>query len=52
MRDVIDTREAIRLWLIWRNWREVACRLIRKNGQTYTADAVSKAVWQYYRGMR
>lgn len=50
MRDVIDTREALRLWLIWRNWREVACRLIRENGQTYTTDAVQKAVWRYYRG--
>lgn len=50
MRDRIDTREALRLWLIWRNWREVACRLIRRNGQTYTHDAVAKAVWRYYRG--
>lgn len=50
MRDRIDTREALRLWLIWRNWREVACRMCRDNGQTYTADAVQKAVWRYYRG--
>lgn len=52
MRDCIDTREALRLWLIWRNWREVAERLIRPNGQAYTADSVQKAVWQYYRGLR
>lgn len=52
MRDCIDTREALRLWLIWRNWRQVAHRLVRPNGQNYTADAVQKAVWQYYRGER
>lgn len=51
MRDRIDTREALRLWLIWRNWREVACRLIRPSGQTYTTTAVSAAVWRYYRGL-
>lgn len=51
MRDKIDTREALRLWLIWRNWREVAYRLIRPSGQTYTTDAVQKAVWRYYRGL-
>lgn len=50
MRDRIDTREALRLWLIWRNWREVASRMIRPNGQTYTFDAVAAAVWRYYRG--
>jgi hypothetical protein len=52
MRDSIDTREALRLWLIWRNWREVACRLIRPSGQTYTAEAARKAVWEYHRGQR
>lgn len=52
MRDRIDTREALRLWLIWRNWREVASRMCRESGQAYTFDAVQKAVWQYYRGQR
>jgi hypothetical protein len=52
MRDRIDTREALRLWLIWRNWRKVASRMARPNGQTYTPDAVQRAVWQYYRGQR
>lgn len=52
MRGRIDTREALRLWLIWRNWREVASRMSRDNGMTYTFDAVQKAVWQYYRGQR
>lgn len=51
MRERIDTREALRLWLIWRNWREVAARLIRSNGQAFTTDAVQKAVWRYYRGL-
>lgn len=50
MRDRIDTREALRLWLIWRNWREVASRMIRPSGQTYTTDAVQKAVRRYHRG--
>ncbi len=49
-RDRIDTREALRLWLIWRNWREVASRMVRENGQAYTTDAVQAAVWRYYRG--
>ena len=52
MRDRIDTREALRLWLIWRNWREVACRMIRPSGQVYTAEAARKAVWEYHRGLR
>ena len=52
MRDRIDTREALRLWLIWRNWREVACRLIRASGQIYTTEATRKAVWEYHRGER
>jgi hypothetical protein len=52
VRDTIDTREALRLWLIWRNWREVAIRMCRDNGQAYTAEATRKAVWQYHRGER
>ena len=52
MRDRIDTREALRLWLIWRNWREVACRLVRPNGQNYTHDAVQKAVRRSDRGQQ
>lgn len=50
MREQIDTREALRLWLIWRNWRKVAYRLTRRSGQAFTTDAVQKAVWRYYRG--
>lgn len=44
MRDRINVDEALRLWRVWQNWREVAVRLVRPNGQPYTFDAVAKAV--------
>lgn len=47
MRDRIDVREALRLWWVWRNWREVAARLVRPNGMKYTHDAVSRAVRRF-----
>lgn len=44
MRDRIDVQEAIRLWQVWRNWREVAARMVRPNGMKYAHDAVARAV--------
>jgi hypothetical protein len=44
MRDQIDIIEALRLYRVWRNWREVSSRMIRENGMRYTTDAVQKAV--------
>jgi len=44
MRDRIDIQEAIRLYHVWRNWREVAKRMIRANGMAYNACAVFNAV--------
>jgi hypothetical protein len=35
----IDVNEALRLYHVWRNWREVANRLIRPNGQRLS-DAI------------
>lgn len=40
----IDVREALRLYHVWRNWREVARRMIRENGMQFTTDAVFRAV--------
>lgn len=47
MREQIDIPEAIRLYNVWRNWREVAARMIRKNGMRFAHDAVQRAVRQY-----
>jgi hypothetical protein len=44
MRERIDIIEAIRLYHIWRNWREVALRLPRKTRTPFVADAVQAAV--------
>lgn len=44
MHDRIDITEALRLYRVWRNWREVAARLVRQNGQPYCTDAVQAAV--------
>jgi hypothetical protein len=51
MRDRIDTSEALRLYHIWRCWREVAARMIRKNGMKFAHDAVQAAVRRHDRGM-
>jgi hypothetical protein len=40
----IDPREAIRLYRVWQNWREVAKRMAHECGMPFTADAVQKAV--------
>jgi hypothetical protein len=49
----IDVAEALRLYHVWRNWREVACRMIRKNGMRFATDAVQAAVRRYdLRGQR
>jgi hypothetical protein len=44
MRETIDITEALRLYHVWRNWREVAARMIRKNGMRFAHDAVQAAV--------
>jgi propanediol dehydratase large subunit len=49
MREKIDIKEALRLYHTWRNWREVAKRLVRKNGMQFCADAVQSAVRKYDR---
>lgn len=50
MRDKIDIVEALRLYQILRNWREVACRMIRNNGMRFAHDAVQAAVRRHDRG--
>ena len=47
MRDRINVQRAIRLWSIWRNWSQVARRMVRPNGMPYTSGAVQKAVRKY-----
>lgn len=51
MRERINISEALRLYHVWHNWREVACRLIRKNGMRFCADAVQAAVRRHDRGL-
>jgi len=52
MRERIDITEALRLYQILRNWREVARRLVRRNGMPFCFDAVQKAVREYDLGRR
>lgn len=47
MREPINVTEALRLYHIWRNWREVAKRLARTTRMAFCTDAVQKAVRQY-----
>lgn len=49
MHDRIDVKEALRLWRVWQNWREVAVRLVRPNGMSYTAAAIAAAVRRHDR---
>lgn len=49
MRERIDIAEAIRLYDIWRNWREVARRLARRNGMKFTTQAIWFAVRRHDR---
>lgn len=51
MRDRIDISEAIRLYRVWRNWRQVALRMVRKNGMRFAHDAVQAAVRRHDRGL-
>lgn len=44
MREKIDIAEAVRLYDIFRSWREVAAHLSRNTTAPFTADAVSSAV--------
>ena len=43
----IDVAEAIRIYHVWRNWREVAKRLTRPSGANYCTDAIQAAVRRY-----
>ncbi len=52
MRERIDIMEALRLYRVWRNWREVARRMVRRNGVPFCFDAVQKAVREYDLGRR
>lgn len=47
MRETIDINEALRLYHAWRNWREVAARMIRNNGMRFATDSVRSAVRRY-----
>jgi hypothetical protein len=51
MRERINIGEAIRLYSIWRSWREVAIRLARATAMPFTTDAVIKAVRRHDRGL-
>lgn len=44
MREPININEALRLYHVWRNWREVARRLSRTTRMQFTTDAVQSAV--------
>lgn len=44
MRERIDIIEALRLYHVWRNWREVAKRLARSTRTPFAHDAVQAAV--------
>jgi hypothetical protein len=50
MRERIDIDEALRLYRVWNNWREVAKRMARKNGSPFAHDAVQAAVRRHDRG--
>lgn len=47
----IDVNEAIRLYSVWRNWRQVALRMVRENGMRFAHDAVQAAVRRHDRGL-
>lgn len=51
MRERINIPEAIRLYRVWCNWREVALRLVRSNGTRFAHDAVQAAVRRHDRGL-
>ena len=51
MRERISVTEAIRLYWILRSWREVANRMVRRNGMRFTHDAVQAAVRRQDRKM-
>lgn len=52
MRERIDIAEAIRLYRVWQNWREVAARLVRIHCSVrFTAEAVQAAVRRHDRGL-
>jgi hypothetical protein len=50
MRERVNIEEALRLYHVWRNWREVAERLERATSMKFTTEAVFKAVRRHDRG--
>lgn len=51
MQEQINIPEAIRLYRVWRNWRQVALRMVRRNGMRFAHDAVQAAVRRHDRGL-
>jgi hypothetical protein len=51
MRERINITRAIRLYWILRSWREVANRMVRRNGMRFTHDAIQAAVRRHDRGL-
>jgi len=49
MRERVNIEEALRLYHILRNWREVAKRMTRKNGTPFAHDTVQAAVRRHDR---
>lgn len=49
MREQIDIHEALRLYAVWQNWRQVAKRMVRENGMPFAHDAVQAAVRRHDR---
>jgi hypothetical protein len=47
MRERIDPVKAIRLYQAFKNWREVAKRMLHKSGMKFTTTAVQAAVRRY-----
>jgi hypothetical protein len=47
MRERIDPVKAIRLYQAFKNWREVAKRMLHKSGMQFTTTAVQAAVRRY-----
>jgi hypothetical protein len=47
MREAININEALRLYHVWRNWKEVAKRLERSTPTPFAHDAVQAAVRRY-----
>jgi hypothetical protein len=51
MRERINIAEALRLYQVWRNWREVAARLSRNSLTPFKTQSVIAAVRRHDRGL-